>query len=249
MKVALLITCLTENFYPRAGIAAVKVLEHLGCDVCFPEAQTCCGQPMFNNGYHDHALELVRRTIETFAPYEHVVTPSASCAAMVREQYPRLFTHDPVGRAAAESLAGRTREFAEFLTRVLKVDLRALGVRWEGTAAYHPACHLRALHGDETPRLLRQVEGLTLAPLERSEQCCGFGGLFAVKYPHLSGAMARDKAESVCASGAAALVCNDAGCAMNISGACRRQGGAPAMTTLAEILAEGLGLLPRRDEP
>mgnify|MGYP001176817506 CR=1 FL=1 len=250
MKVALLITCLTENFFPRAGVAAVKVLEHLGCEVHFPRDQTCCGQPMFNSGHHAHARDLAERTVRIFAPWEHVVTPSASCAAMVREHYPALLADDPALRAAAESLAHRTHEFASFLTRVLNFDPRAHGLRWDGAATYHPACHLRALARegapDATPALLRSIDGLRYTPLDRADQCCGFGGLFAVTYPDLSGAMARDKADAVRATGANALVCNDAGCAMNITGACRRagRGEAPRTLSLAEVLAEALGLMP-----
>ena len=153
------------------------------------------------------ARALAARTIRIFAPYEHIVTPSASCAAMLREHYPALCAGDPPLHAAAESLAARTHEFAEFLTRTLNFDPRARGLRWDGSATYHPACHLRSLardgHPDATPAILRSIDGLALAPLERADQCCGFGGLFSIRYPDLSGAMARDKADSVRATGAA----------------------------------------------
>jgi len=251
MNVALFITCLTDNFYPRAGIAAVKVLERLGCTVSFPQAQTCCGQPMYNNGFHPEARALARRMIRIFAGAPYVVTPSASCAAMLRESYPHLLLGDP----SAAALAARTYEFAEFLARVLKPDLRALGASWPGQVTYHPSCHHRALGPDDHAQaLMRQIDGLTLIPLDKAEQCCGFGGLFAVKYPDISGAMARDKAACILATGAPTAVCNDAGCTMNIAGACRRIGSSggdqgrnaplPRFTTLAEIIAESLGLLP-----
>ncbi len=257
MNVALFITCLTDNFYPRAGIAAVKVLERLGCTVSFPQAQTCCGQPMYNNGFHPEARDLARRMIAVFADAPYVVTPSASCAAMLRESYPHLLPGDP----SAAALAAKTYEFAEFLARILKPDLRALGASWPGAATYHPSCHHRALGPDDHAQaLMRQIDGLTFIPLDKAEQCCGFGGAFAIKYPQISAAMARDKAACIRAAGAPTAVCNDAGCTMNIAGACRRahaSGGGrgssggdagdalPHFTTLAEIIAESLNLLPR----
>lgn len=245
MTVGLFITCLTDAFYPGVGIAVVKVLEHLGCRVEFPAGQTCCGQPMYNNGMHDDARRLARKMIGDFAEYEYVVTPSGSCAAMVREYFPSLFDGDPGGRAAATAMAGKTYEFVEFLLKVLRVDPAALGARWEGTATYHYSCHLRGLgQRDEAERVIRGVKGLKYTPLEKREQCCGFGGTFATKFPQVSGALVRDKVECIRAAGAEALICNDAGCAMNISGACRREGAPTRLISLAEVLAEGLGLLP-----
>jgi L-lactate dehydrogenase complex protein LldE len=241
MRVSLFITCLGDWYYPRMGIAAVKVLERLGCDVAFPAAQTCCGQPMFNNGFIDEARALAARMTEVFAPSEYVVTPSGSCAAMIREHYP-IFLSSP----AAAALAAKTYEFTEFLTKVLKVDLRAIGVRWDGRATYHYSCHLRGLHmTDEAVQLIKQIEGLEFVPLERSEQCCGFGGTFAGSYPEISGSMVRDKVACIGATGAKTVVCNEPGCSMNIEGACRRGGIAPEFISLAEVIAEGMGLLPR----
>jgi L-lactate dehydrogenase complex protein LldE len=249
MKVALFITCLTDSFYPRAGIAVVKVLEDLGCQVEFPAGQTCCGQPMYNNGMHDDARELARKMIGEFAACEHVVTPSGSCAAMVREYYPDLFDRGSSARAAAVAMADKTYEFVEFLSRVLKVDLASWGVKWPGSATYHYSCHLRGLgQTDEAERVIRAVGGLEYRPLEKKEQCCGFGGTFATKFPSISGALVRDKVECIRASGAETLICNDAGCAMNISGACRREGAPVRLISLAEVVAEGLGLLPTEAE-
>ncbi len=246
MKVSLFITCLGDSFYPRAGIAAVKVLRRLGCEVDFPAAQTCCGQPMHNNGYAGEARALAARMIEVFAASEHVVTPSGSCAAMVRKVYPELFEHDARMKAAAESLAARTFEFSEFLVKVLKVDLRALGVRWEGRATYHCSCHLRELGmTDEAEGLLGRIEGLEYVRLASPEECCGFGGTFATHYEVISGAMVRDKVADIRATGAPTVVCSESGCGMNIEGACRRQGCHLEFKSLAEIIAEGLGLLDR----
>lgn len=244
MHAALFITCLTDTFYPRTGIATVKVLEHLGCTVSFPEAQTCCAQPMHNNGYQDDARALARRMIEVFADAEHVVTPSGSCAAMIREHYPELFENDPHWHPRARELAGKTYELIEFLLNVLKVDLREHGVRWPGKATYHYSCHLRGLGvTDEAVRVMKQIDRLEYAPLEKADQCCGFGGTFAMKYPQISGAMVRDKAQCIAATGAPVCVSNDAGCTMNIAGTCRREGVDVAFKSLAEIIAEGLGLM------
>ncbi len=246
MRIALFITCLTDSYFPRAGIAMVKVLEHLGHTVEFPIEQTCCGQPMFNNGFTSDARDLALRMIEVFEPYEHVVTPSGSCAAMIREHYAPLFTDDQETQARAATLAARTFEFSEFLSNILHVDLKQLGVRWEGDATSHSACHLRGLGlVGVAEKLLGEVHGLTLKPLGKAEQCCGFGGTFAVKYPEISGGMVSDKVECIKATGCRTVVCNEAGCGMNMAGACRRAGVAVRFASLAEIIAEGLGLMDR----
>lgn len=244
MNVSFFVTCLTESFYPRAAIAAVKVLERLGCSVDFPAGQTCCGQPMYNNGFHAEARELARRMIGVFERSERVVTPSGSCAAMIREYYPTLFEQGGEMRAAADALARKTFEFSEFLTNVLRVDLKALGARSSGRATYHYSCHLRGIGvTDESVRLLGQVAGLEFTPLEKAEQCCGFGGMFATKYPAISGEMARDKAACIAAAKADFVVCNEAGCTMNIAGACRREGVQTRFKSIAEVIAEGMGLM------
>ena len=249
MTIALFITFLTENFYPRSGIAVVKVLEHLGHRVVFPQAQTCCGQPMYNNGYHDDARDLARRCIQVFDEFETIVTPSASCASMIREYYPSLFKAGTADRSGAETLAKKTYEFVEYLVRVQNIDLRSLGVKWEGSATYHSSCHLRALGMHNEPeQLISQIEGIDLRSLEHSEQCCGFGGSFAINYPQISAAMVRDKVADIEESGAKTLVCNEAGCAMNIAGACQRQGVEINTKSLAEIIAEGLGLFDSENE-
>lgn len=246
MRVSLFITCLGDSYFPRAGIAAVKVLEHLGCEVDFPAAQTCCGQPMHNGGFASDARALAARMVRVFAASAHVVTPSGSCAAMIRDNYPGLFQGDADAEAAASRLAAKTYEFAEFLHRVLRVDLRAMGVKWPGRATYHYSCHLRGIGmTDEAAVLLGQIQGLEYTPLEKAEQCCGFGGAFAAKYPDISGGMVRDKVACIRATGAQTVVSSEAGCTMNLAGACRREGCGVAFTSLAEIIAEGLGLLER----
>jgi L-lactate dehydrogenase complex protein LldE len=246
VDVALFATCLTDQFYPRAGIAVVEVLERLGCRVSFPERQTCCGQPQWNNGYRAEARGLARRMIEVFEGAAHVVTPSGSCAAMVREAYPLLFEGDAAWLPRARALADRTYEFVEFLAKVLGLDPRAEGIAWRGVATYHYSCHLRGIGiTDEAERLLERIEGLEYRRLHGLEDCCGFGGTFAVKYPWISGAMTREKVEAIAQTGASVVVSNDAGCTMTLSGACRREGVEVRFLTLAEILAEGMGLLER----
>ena len=163
MKVSLFITCLADTFFPRTGIAAVKVLEHLGCEVDFPDAQTCCGQPMWNTGYRDDTRALAKRMIEVFEASEVVVTPSGSCAAMVRDYYAEMFEHDPAWHGRAKALADKTYEFVEFLDKVLKVDLGKVGVKWDGDVTYHYSCHLRGIGiRDEAVKLMQQIDGLNL---------------------------------------------------------------------------------------
>lgn len=247
MNVAFFITCLTDAFFPRVGVAVVKVLEHFGCRVAFPAAQTCCGQPMYNNGFHDDARALARRMIRVFAPFEHVVTPSGSCAAMIHDYYPSLFDDDHE-RHAAEQLAAKTFEFVDFVNDVLKIDWAQHAPRVDTHATYHYSCHLRGIgQTDAAERVLKSIPGLTYTPLTTRDQCCGFGGTFALKFPPVSGALARDKSADIAATGVDTLICSEAGCGMNIAGACRREGVDVRMVSLAELLAEGLGLLPRDD--
>ena len=244
MRVSLFITCLTDTFYPQVGVATVELLEHLGCQVDFPRDQTCCGQPMFNVGFMPQARELAHRMVDVFEDSEAVVSPSGSCVAMIRAHYPELLQEEPMASRVA-ALAAKTFELSEFLLNVLDVDVPSLGVRWPGHATYHYSCHLRDIGvTDEVARILGGVEDLRYTPLEDYERCCGFGGAFAVKYPEVSGAMVRDKVAAIEATGAPTVVCNDAGCAMNISGACRRQGVDVRLVHVAELLAEGLGLVP-----
>ncbi len=238
-RVALFVTCLTDQFFPRVGMAVTKIIEHFGCEVHFPGKQTCCGQPMYNNGYSREARDLARRWVEIFKPYQYIVSPSGSCCSMVREHYPELIKDDP----AVSETAHKTFEFVEFLDKVLKVDVSALELKRERTIAYHYTCHLRGLGiSPQAPRILRELGNVKLLPLERTDQCCGFGGTFAVKYPVVSGAIVEDKTDCIAKSGAEMVVCNDAGCTMNISGMCRRRGMDTRVVHLAELLAEALDL-------
>lgn len=235
MKVSLMVTCLGDVFFPQVGVATVGLLRRLGVEVDFPERQTCCGQPHFNSGYHGDARDLARHTIEAFSREQRVVTPSGSCAAMVKLEYPELFHDDPKWHDRARELAQRTHELSDFLVNVLKVE--DVGAHFEGRATYHMACHLRGLGlMSEPERLLQRVKGLELVPLERFDECCGFGGSFSVRFPEISGAMVRDKAGFIEKTAADVVVATDAGCLMNIGGYLRRQGSKVKPMHLAEIL-------------
>ncbi len=245
MNVALFVTCLTDTYYPKAAQAVVNVLERLGCNVAFPAGQTCCGQPFWNNGYHPEARALALRMLDTFAGCETVVTPSGSCAAMIREYYVPLLQDDPDAARRARQLADRTFEFVEFLTKKLDVDWSSLGLAWEGDATYHYSCHLRGLGlRGESADLLQRIDGLHFHPLENHDECCGFGGAFALKMHDVSAAMVEQKVRHIQDNRAETVVVNDAGCMMNISGACHRAGVPRRFRHIAEVLWEAMN----RDE-
>jgi L-lactate dehydrogenase complex protein LldE len=230
-----MITCLGDALFPEIGVATVRLLRRLGVEVDFPSNQTCCGQPHFNSGFHRDACELARHAIRAFPGTQPVVTPSGSCAAMVKLEYPELLKDDLAWHHQAEELAQRTHELSDFLVNVLKVE--DVGARFEGKATYHMACHLRGLGlMTEPERLLRNVRGLEYVPLERRDECCGFGGSFSVRFPEISGAMVQDKAGFIEKTGADTLVTTDAGCLMNIAGCLRRRGSKMRMLHLAQVL-------------
>jgi L-lactate dehydrogenase complex protein LldE len=235
MKILLMITCLGDLMRPAAGMATVRLLRRLGHEVEFRQAQTCCGQPMYNSGYADLAREQAKHTLRVFAGDEPVVVPSGSCAAMVKVEYPHLLEQDDQLHDAAQQLASRTFELSDFLVNQLGVT--DVGARYHGKVAYHYACHLRMLRQtNEVETLLRHVQGAELVPLHHQDQCCGFGGSFAVRYPAVSGAMVDDKMKCVLASGADCLVSTDAGCLMNIGGRLHREGKTIEVLHLAELL-------------
>ncbi|MBT2454229.1 (Fe-S)-binding protein [Streptomyces sp. ISL-86] len=243
MRVALFVTCVNDALYPRTGIAVVRLLERLGVDVDFPAGQSCCGQPQYNTGYRRESEPLVRRTARAFAGYPYVVTPSGSCAAMIREHYPRIGRKAAAeGRGAelaeaAQSLAPRVYELTEFLVDVLGVT--DVGAYFPHTVTYHPSCHgLRGLGlGDCPRRLLAAVKGLDLVELPDAEECCGFGGTFAVKNPDVSAAMGTDKIDHARATGADVLCGADNSCLAHLDGILRRAGVPLRALHLAEILA------------
>lgn len=235
--VALFVTCLVDQLYPHVGEAAVRVLERAGCTVSFPAAQTCCGQPTFNDGFWDDARTLARKFLDVFGDAPHIVAPSGSCAVMAREWYPRLFSDTPALAERAREVGHRTYELSEFLVRVLgRTDL---GARFPAAVAYHPSCHgLRGLGLREEPlRLLRAVRDLRLVDLKGADECCGFGGFFAVKFAGVSGAMLASKLDAIEASGAEVVTATDVSCLMHIAGGLVRRGSKVRAMHLAEVLA------------
>lgn len=239
MRVALFITCLNDTLFPGTGRAVVTVLERLGHHVAFPLEQTCCGQLHVNAGYREEALPLVRRFVRVFADEETIVAPSGSCVALVREHYAHLAAEagDAALAAEAEALAARTFELSELLVDRLGVE--DVGASYPHRVAYHPSCHaLRMLRvGDRPLRLLRAVRGIDLVPLPDAEQCCGFGGTFAVKNADTSIAMLSDKLRAVLDTGAEVCTAADNSCLMHIGGGLARQRAGVRVAHLAEILA------------
>jgi L-lactate dehydrogenase complex protein LldE len=243
-KVQLFITCIVDSLYPSVGEAVVRVLERMGVEVEFPEAQTCCGQPGYNAGFRPEARRLALSFLDVFeqspAP---IVTPSGSCAAMVVHGYADLFFDEPANLARAHKLAARTYEFSQFLTNVLKVDpaVAAAEGRLDGTATFHPSCHLlRGLGaGEAGPALLAAVPGARIEPLPSAEQCCGFGGLFSIKHHDISAAMLDNKLAAVKQTGASTVVGCDMSCLMHMQGGLTRDGSAVRCRHLAEVMAPG----------
>ncbi|MFJ8110967.1 (Fe-S)-binding protein [Streptomyces sp. NPDC096132] len=243
MRVALFATCVNDAVYPSTAIATVKLLERLGVEVDFPSTQTCCGQPQFNTGYRRETEPLVRRMVRAFEGYDHVVTPSGSCAAMVRDNYPRIGARAAgEGRGGeladgAASLVPRTYELTEFLVDVLGVT--DVGAYFPHTVTYHPSCHgLRILGlGDRPRRLLQAVKGLELRELPGSDECCGFGGTFALKNSDVSAAMGADKVRNAESTGAEVLCAADNSCLMHIGGTMTRLSTGMRPVHIAEILA------------
>jgi len=239
MRIGLFVTCLTDTLYPDTGKAVVTLLERLGHQVEFPVAQSCCGQMHFNTGYRAEAAPMVRGFAAAFDGYEAIVTPSASCAAMVREYHPVLAEDDPALARDVAALTPRVHDLATFLTSVLGVT--DVGAYFPHRVTYHPTCHsLRMMHvGDAPVRLLRAVRGLDLVDLPDAETCCGFGGTFAVKNPDVSAAMCADKVAAIRQSRAEVVCAGDNSCLMHIGGALSRMRTGVRPMHLAEILASG----------
>ncbi|MBO8141193.1 MAG: (Fe-S)-binding protein [Firmicutes bacterium] len=238
MRVSLFITCLIDAFYPEVGRSAVRILERLGMQVDFPARQTCCGQPAFNSGFREEARIAAVSLLDAFKDSEYVVGPSGSCVSMVRHYLPQLFAGTP-REQEAKDLAARTYELCEFLVRVLQVV--DVGARMPARVTYHSSCHGARGLGvrDEPLTLLRHVRDLELVDLPYAEDCCGFGGTFAVKFAELSAEMGRAKAKQVAATGAQLLTGIDMSCLMHLGGLLRRQGSPVRVMHVAEILDRG----------
>jgi len=236
-RVSLFVTCMVDQLFPKVGIAMADVLERLGYRVDFPEAQTCCGQPAFNSGYREEAREVARHFLRTFEKSEKVVVPSGSCTSMVTHHYADLFKKEPDTLALVHAMEKKVYEFSTFLTEVAGVE--DVGARMEEVVTFHDGCHaLRELGIKSAPRrLLSHVRGLELREMQPAEECCGFGGTFSVKFPELSGAMARTKLEAIVGTGAKTVVSLDPSCLMQIQGVISRAGLNVRTMHLAEVLA------------
>jgi len=236
MRIALFATCLADTMFPAAAKATVLLLERLGHEVVFPQEQTCCGQMHINTGYQKLAEPLVQRFVRTFDPYDVIVAPSGSCVGSIRHQHAMVASSAGLAARAA-SVGARTYELSELLVDVLKIE--DVGAYYPHTVTYHPTCHsLRVLRvGDKPERLLRNVRGLSLIELPAAEQCCGFGGTFAVKNADTSTAMLADKMRHVIDTGADVCTAGDSSCLMHIGGGLSRLRTGVRTVHLAEILA------------
>ena len=258
MQVGLFITCLTDTFFPRVAAAVVAVLREQGCEVRVPLDQTCCGQPAYNNGLTKPAAQLLDRLCGIFEPDQYVVSPSASCVTMVAKHGPELFAEGSARRRRAEAFARKTYEFTSFLVEVLGVDLGELVNHQEtgspgapGPVAppsvhkttYHYPCHCRGLVSCQTGQdRAERLAGNAFVELPRADQCCGFGGTFSTDYAPISNTMLADKIDTITDSGAGLLVCDEAGCRLNIAGGLHRRGSSVRVAHTAELIAESLGL-------
>ncbi|HWQ55248.1 MAG TPA: (Fe-S)-binding protein [Bryobacteraceae bacterium] len=237
LRASIFVTCIVDQLFPKVGMAMAGVLERIGCQVTFPEAQTCCGQPAFNTGYRAEAAQVARHFLSVFRDAEYVVIPSGSCCSMITQHYQELFRKEPETLAAVEALRPRVWEFSKFLLEVAKVE--DVGAHLDEVVTFHDSCHgLRELRIKDGPRrLLSHVRGLELREMDAAEECCGFGGTFSVKFPEVSGGMAQVKLDSIARTGAGTVVGIDASCLMQIKGAASRAGLPLRAMHLAEVLA------------
>jgi L-lactate dehydrogenase complex protein LldE len=239
MKVSLFITCLSDALYPRVGEAMVRLLAKYGVSLAFPTVQTCCGQPAFNSGYWKEARESAKTILDAFEDSDFVISPSGSCTGMIHH-YPKLFEDDPVMLKRANKLQSKSYEFTQFLVQVLGVT--DVGAAFPHKVTYHPSCHGSRILGvkDEPLALIQNVKGLELVPLPFAEDCCGFGGTFAVKMADISGAMVTEKVDHVLETEAEVLVGLDMACLLNIAGNLRYRNEPVRVMHLAELLYEGV---------
>ncbi|UFS69001.1 (Fe-S)-binding protein [Geomonas sp. RF6] len=240
MRVQLFGTCMIDSFYPEVGEATVQLLEHFGVEVVFPKGQTCCGQPAFNAGYREEARGAARHFLSVFTGDDPIVTPSGSCAAMVKHHYPELFRDDPRLAEKAARAAARVFEISQFLVGTLRAQERSfIG---KGRITYHSSCHLTRMLGvrEEPLLLIAALKGAEFVPMPDATRCCGFGGVFMAKLPEISCALAEEKADSVIATGADTVTGGDSACLMTIADALKRRGSTVKAKHLVQLLAEGL---------
>jgi len=243
LNISLFITCYNDTLFPETGKAVVTVLERLGHTVTFRQEQSCCGQMHYNTGYQKEAFPMMRHFLRVFADAEVICIPSSSCVAMIRDHYPKMAAETGDARMVRQvaEIVPRVFEFSELL--VDKLGVTDVGAFFPHAVTLHPSCHsLRSLHvGDKPARLLESVRALTLIDLPDSEQCCGFGGTFAIKNAEVSAAMLSDKIRCVLDTGAEVCAAVDNSCLMHIGGALSRQRAGVRCLHIAEILAETAG--------
>ncbi len=237
MRVSLFIPCMVDTLVPEVGEAMARVLMRLGLELDYPREQTCCGQPAFNAGYWEDAQRVARQFLRAFEQSEAIVSPSGSCVSMVRNHYEELFAESSSELARAREIGARTYELTEFLVRRLGVT--DVGARFAGKLTYHESCHLSRELGikDEPRALVRAVQGAELVEMPEADRCCGFGGTFSVKFPEVSAAMARRKAESIQSTGADAVIICDPGCLIQVRGYLHRHKINVRALHVAELLA------------
>jgi L-lactate dehydrogenase complex protein LldE len=237
-RVGLFVTCLVDLVRPSVGFAAVKLLEQAGCEVVVPTTQTCCGQPAWNSGADKHAAVIARQVVDAFEGFDYVVAPSGSCGGMLRKHYPQVLRDDAAYAVRAKALAAKSHELVSFLVNVR--GIKNVTAHCAARACYHDSCSsLREMNMKKEPRqLLASVDGFDLTDLDELEVCCGFGGLFAVKYPDISERMADDKIADLQATGAELLVGPDLGCLLHLAGRMERQGKPMKVRHIAEVLAD-----------
>lgn len=240
-RVSLFVTCMVDALFPQSGISVVELLEHLGVQVDFPMAQTCCGQPGFNAGYWNEARQVATQFIAAFERAEVIVAPSGSCVAMVRHEYPRLFAADPVLLAKAERLAGITWELTEFLVEGLGITDINGRLPQPQTFAFHDSCHgLRLLGlGSAARTLIGNLDNASIAELPDHDICCGFGGLFSIKMAPVSGAMLAKKIQHINACPAQVLA-GDVSCIMHMNGGLSHVSSSRTVQHIADILAQSI---------
>jgi L-lactate dehydrogenase complex protein LldE len=230
-------TCLIDLFYPEAGLAGMELLRRQGIRVVFPAGQSCCGQPARNCGFADEARAVARRQLHSFPKPWPIVVPSGSCAGMMREHYPELFAGEP-DEAEARAFSSRVYELTWYLVHVCRIELKDRGAPVQVT--FHGSCHSQREMGvrEEPKALLRGLSNVTFVELQRSTECCGFGGTFSVRQPAISGAMVADKVADIAATGASEVLSGDCGCLLNISGAMAKAGTRVRARHIAEFLME-----------
>ncbi len=256
MRVFLFVPCFIDQLFPNVAVSAMKVLEHLGCDVVFPENQTCCGQPAYNSGYFEEArlmaMHEVNGLLNLKSPpppggahdfdfkKDYIVGLSGSCVAMIRNFFPDLIGDDMRYEQAAKKMGKRTYEFADFINKIIGV--KKFSGKLNVSVSFHDSCHaLRELKlKDEPRRILERIEGLKLVELPQSDVCCGFGGTFSVKFPEISTEMADEKLKNFEGTGADMLVSSDSSCLMHLQGRARRNGSPKRFAHIAEIMAESI---------